>query len=394
MSTATSQKVTTEPPTTPPVRIDQKSPPAANSTEAREARSNKEMPTTTRTMRAIVQEGYGAPERVLKLEEIDRPSVGDDDALIRVRATSVNTPDWATVAGVPRLLRLKSGLRQPSNPVRGSDVAGIVEAVGRNVTDLQPGDEVFGSVDNTPTTQAGTFAELTVVPASQLIKKPVGLTFEEAAASVMSGLTALIAMRDVGRVGPGTRVLINGASGGVGTFAVQIAKALGAEVTGVCSTRNLELVRSLGADHVIDYTQEDFTHSAQRYDAILDNVLNHPPSATARVLAPDGILIPNSIGNTGGLFAGLPRMARAALMARGSTDVRFVRCVVNRENLDALAVLLESGDVKVVIDAIYPLSQAATAVSHMLGHHARGKVVVAAQGTQSDQQPATTTPRT
>ena len=161
-------------------------------------------------------------------------------------------------------------------------------------------------------------------PASQLIKKPVGLTFEEAAASVMSGLTAMIAMRDVGKVGPGTRVLINGASGGVGTFAVQIAKALGAEVTGVCSTRNVELVRSLGADHLIDYTKEDFTRGGRRYDVILDNVMNHPPSATARVLTSTGMLIPNSVGNTGGLFAGLLRMARAGLMGRGSTDVRFV----------------------------------------------------------------------
>ena len=193
----------------------------------------------------------------------------------------------------------------------------------------------------------------------------------------MSGLTALIAMRDVGRVGPGTRVLINGASGGVGTLAVQIAKALGAEVTGVCSTRNLELVRSLGADHVIDYTEEDFTRGEQRYNVIFDNVINHPPSATARVLTSTGMLIPNSIGNTGGLFAGLPRMARAAMIGRGSTDVRFVTCVVNRENLDALAVLLESGDVRVVIDKVYPLSEAGNAVAHMLGHHAVGKVVIA-----------------
>ena len=212
---------------------------------------------------------------------------------------------------------------------------------------------------------------------SQLIKKPVGLTFEEAAASVMSGLTALIAIRDVGRVGPGTRVLINGASGGVGTFAVQIAKALGAEVTGVCSTRNLELVRSLGADHVIDYTKEDFTRGARRYDVILDNVLNRRPPATAKALTPTGVLIPNSVGNTGGMFAGLLRMARAAVMGRGSTDVRFVSCVVNRENLAALATLLESGDVKVVIDKVYPLSEAANAVAHMLGHHAAGKVAIA-----------------
>ena len=331
------------------------------------------------TMKAIVQNRYGPPERVLKLDEVDRPLVGEDDVLIRVRATSVNTPDWITVAGVPYILRLQSGLRRPSTPVRGTDVAGVVEAVGNNVTDLRPGDEVFGSSwADTLTNRAGAFAEFTVAPASQLIKKPASLTFEEAAASVMSGLTALIAIRDVGRVGPGTRLLINGASGGVGTFAVQIAKTLGAEVTGVCSTRNLELVRSLGADHVIDYTKEDFTRSEQRYDVILDNVINRPPSAVARVLTPTGMLIPNSIGNTGGFFAGLPRMGRAALIGRGSTDVHFVTgWVMNRENLDALAALLESGDVKVVIDKIYPLSEAANAVAHMLGHHARGKVVIA-----------------
>ena len=329
-------------------------------------------------MKAIVQDRYGAPHRVLKLEEVDRPPVGDDDVLIRVRATSVNTPDWITVSGVPYVLRLRFGLRRPPTPVRGTDVSGVVETVGENVTDLQPGDEVFGSSwANTLATRAGTFAEFTVAPASQLIKKPVSLTFEDAAASVMLGLTALIAMRDVGKVGPGTRVLINGASGGVGTLAVQIAKVLGGEVTGVCSTKNLELVRSLGADHVIDYTQEDFTRGEQRYDVILDNVINHWPSATARVLAPKGTFIPNNIGNTGGFLAGLPRMARAGLMGWGSTDVQFVTCVVNRENLGALAALLESGDVKVVTDEVYPLSEAANAVARMLGHHAVGKVVIA-----------------
>ena len=328
-------------------------------------------------MKAVVQHRYGAPQQVLKLEEVDRPSVGDDDVLIRVRGTSVNTPDWITVAGVPYILRLKSGLRRPSTPVRGTDVAGVVEAIGKNVMDLQPGDEVFGSSWADTFATPGTFAEFTVVPAAKLIKKPTGLTFEEAGASGMSGLTAMIAMRDVGKVGPGTRVLINGASGGVGTFAVQIAKALGAEVTGVCSTRNLELVRSLGADHVIDYTQEDFTRVEHRYDVILDNVINHPPAAVARALTPTGMLIPNSIGNTGGLFAGLPRMARAAMIGRGSTDVQFVTCVVNRESLDALATFLESGDVKVVIDKVYPLSEAADAVAHMLGHHAAGKVAIA-----------------
>ncbi|HZA85720.1 MAG TPA: NAD(P)-dependent alcohol dehydrogenase [Acidimicrobiales bacterium] len=325
-------------------------------------------------MKAIVQQGYGRPEQVLELATLERPAVGDDDVLIRVGATSVNTPDWVTVTGVPYILRLKSGLRQPSTPVRGTDVAGVVEAVGTNVTDLQPGDEVFGSLwDDTP---LGTFAEFTVAPASRLIKKPATVSFKEAAASVMSGLTAMIAIRDVGQVGPGTTVLINGASGGVGTLAVQIAKALGAEVTGVCSTRNVDLVRSLGADHVIDYTKEDFTRGERRYDVILDNVMNHPPSATARVLTPTGLLIPNSIGNTGRFFAGLPRMARAALIGRGSTRVQFVTCEVNRDNLTALATLLESGDVKVVIDKAYPLSDAASAIGHMLGHHARGKVAI------------------
>ena len=325
-------------------------------------------------MKAIVQHGYGPPEQVLELATLERPAVDDDDVLIRVGATSVNTPDWVTVTGVPYILRLKSGLRRPSTPVRGTDVAGVVEAVGTNVTDLQPGDEVFGSLwDDTP---LGTFAEFTVAPASRLIEKPATLSFEEAAASVMSGLTAMIAIRDVGQVKPGTTVLINGASGGVGTLAVQIAKALGAEVTGVCSTRNVDLVRSLGADHVIDYTKEDFTRGERRYDVILDNVMNHPPSATARVLTPTGLLIPNSIGNTGGWLAGLPRMARAALMGRGSTRVQFVTCVVNRDSLAALATLLESGDVKVVIDDVYALSDVASAIDHMLGHHARGKVTI------------------
>jgi NADPH:quinone reductase-like Zn-dependent oxidoreductase len=329
-------------------------------------------------MKAIVQEGYGPPERVLRLADVDRPPVGDDDVLIRLRATSVNTPDWITVTGVPYILRLRSGLRRPRTPVRGSDVAGVVEAVGTNVIDLRPGDEVFGSSWTGTLATPGTFAEFTAVPASQLIKKPAGLTFEEAAASVMSGLTALIAIREVGKVESGTRVLINGASGGVGTFAVQIANALGAEVTGVSSTRNLELLRSLGANHVIDYTREDFARDERRYDVILDNVMNHPPSRTARVLTPTGIFIPNSVGNTGGLFAGLPRIARAALMGRGSTNVQSVTLVVNRENLKALAAHLESADFNVVIDKVYPLSEAADAVAHMLGHHARGKVVIAA----------------
>src|SRR6516225_5812556 len=343
------------------------------------SRSRRSMTMTVNPLivQAIIQHGYGKPERVLRPGQAKVPTIGAGDVLVRVRATSVNTPDWATVAGVPYILRLGVGLRRPKRPVRGSDVAGTVEAVGPAVTDLQPGDEVFGSLwGSTSDSKAGTFAHYTVAPASQLVKKPAGLSFEEAAASVMTGLTAMIAMRDAGQVRPGTRVLINGASGGVGTMAVQIAKSLGAEVTGVCSTRNVELVRSLGADHVIDYMKQDFTQSQQRYDVILDNVLNHSPQAAARLLAPDGVLIPNSIGNTGGLLAGLPRMARAMLMGKGATNVKFVTLGVNRENLTALVRLLETDKVRVVIEQTYPFDKTASAVAHVLEHHASGKVAI------------------
>lgn len=213
------------------------------------------MATTTqrRTMQAVVQHGYGPPEQVLRMATIDRPTFGADDVLVRVRATSVNTPDGIAVTGTPYVVRLRLGLRRPATPVRGSDIAGVVAAVGRNVTDLEPGDEVFGSVwDNSPINRAGAFAEYAAAPASQLLRKPAALSFEQAAVSAMSGVTAMVAMRDVAQVRSGTRVLVNDASGGVGTFAVQIATALGGEVTGVCSSRNLELVRSLGAAHVID----------------------------------------------------------------------------------------------------------------------------------------------
>ena len=206
------------------------------------ADSNDNTKSTTSTMNAIVQAGYGPPERVLTMQEVDRPPVGDEDVMIRVLATSVNTPDWIAVTGVPYILRLQSGLRRPKTPVRGTDVAGVVEAVGTKVTDFRPGDEVFGSAWADRSATSGTFAEFTVVPSSQLVAKPASVTFEEAAASVMSGITALIAMRDVGKAAPGSHVLVNGASGGVGTLAVQIAKALGAEVTGVSSTKNLEFV--------------------------------------------------------------------------------------------------------------------------------------------------------
>ena len=330
------------------------------------------MPAIPAVMQAVIQDGYGAPERVLRLAETQVPSIGAGDVLVRVRATSINTPDWATVAGAPYIMRPGIGLRRPRRPVRGSDIAGVVEAVGQHVTDLAPGDEVFGSTRH----HAGAFAQYAVAPATQLARKPAALGFTDAAASVMCGLTALVAVRDVARVSAGTRVLVNGASGGVGTMAVQIAKTLGAEVTGVCGTGSIEMVRLLGADHLIDYTREDFTQGRQRWDVILDNVLNHPPKAVVRALAPGGTFLPNSLGYTGGFFAGLPRVAQAVLMGLGSTNVKTVTPAMNRENLTALGRLLESGQVKVVIAQAYPLGQAAAAVTHMLGHHPGGKIAI------------------
>ena len=331
----------------------------------------------SRTMRAIVQTRYGSPLEVLEPATINRPRVRDDNVLVRLRATSINTPDWLAVTGIPKILRVQSGLRRPKTPVRGTDIAGVVESVGPNVSDLRSGDEVFGSTwANSSRNEGGTFSEYTRAPESQLSLKPAAMTFEQAAASVMSGITALIAMRDVAKVGPGASVLVNGASGGVGTFAVQIARSMGATVTGVCSTNNVELVRSLGATHVIDYTQEDFTMGSQRYDAILDNVLNHSPTAVIRALNPGGMLLPNSIGTRGGWFAGLPRMAHAMIKGLGGTQIGVVDCEVNRENLEEVAALTRSGEIEAVIGATYPLHHAAQAVHHMAGRHARGNLVV------------------
>lgn len=328
-------------------------------------------------MKAIVQERYGAPEAVLKLKEIDRPVPGPDQVLVRMRASSVNTPDWIGVTGVPYLLRVGGGTRRRSDTVRGSDVAGIVEQTGTAVTDLKPGDEVFGSLWTSELTTAGAFAEYAVVPADQLAPKPAEVSFEEAAASVMSGVTALCAMRDTVKVGEGMRVLVNGASGGVGTFAVQFAAHFGAEVTGVCGPSNAAMVRDLGAHHVIDYSRVDFTRESERYDVILDNVLNHPPSRTARALAPGGVLIPNSVGNSGGMFAGLGRMARAKLLGlTRRADVRFSPSEATRDNLNAIGGLLASGAITAVIDRSYTLEETPKAIAHMLGHHARGNIVI------------------
>lgn len=328
-------------------------------------------------MRAIVQERYGPPREVLALKEIDRPAPGPGDVLVRVRASSVNTPDWIAVTGVPYLLRLQGGLRKSPHVVRGSDVSGIVAEVGADVADLQVGNAVFGSLWTSEFVTAGAFAEYTVAPAAQLVPLPESVAFEDAAASVMSGVTALCAIRDTAQVRKGMKVLVNGASGGVGTFAVQIAAHYGAEVTGVCSGANAELVRGLGARHVIDYHEDDFTRGAERYDVILDNVLNHPPRRTARALAPGGVLIPNSIGNSGGLLAGLGRMAGAKLLgALRRADVRFSPSVTSRENLTAVGGLLASGAIRAVVDRAYPLEETPAAVAHMFTHRARGNVVI------------------
>ena len=326
-------------------------------------------------MNAILQSRYGDPEQVLSLGQIDPPVPGEGEVLVQVRATSVNTPDWIAVLGVPYALRAVTGLLGPVSPVRGSDVAGVVKAAGPGVDDLAPGDEVFGSLWSGAFARGapGTFCEETVVPARQLAKKPRRLSFEEAAGAVMSGVTSLQAMRDVARVGEGTRVLVNGASGGLGTFAIQIAKALGATVTGVCSGRNIDLVSSLGADHVIDYTREDYTRGEARYDVIMDNVMSRSPRLSARVLADGGRLIPNSIGSNRWVGS-LPEMILGRLLhARQRPSVEYAP---SRQNLDALAQMLEAGSVRVVIDEVFPLHNAGKAVASMASRRARGKVVI------------------
>ncbi len=240
-------------------------------------------------MKAIVYDKYGSPD-VLQLQEIDKPVVNDDDVLVRVRAASVNPYDWHFLTGLPYIGRISFGLFKPNVDGLGADLAGQVEAVGNNVTQFRPGDEVFGEVDGEapgkPMLELGSFAEYVCVSEDSVVLKPADLTFEQAAAVPMAGLTALLGLRDKGRIEPGQKVLINGASGGVGTFAVQIARSFGAEVTGVCSTRNVDMVRSIGADHVIDYTREDFTRGGQRYDLMLDNVGNRSLSECRCVLNP------------------------------------------------------------------------------------------------------------
>jgi NADPH:quinone reductase-like Zn-dependent oxidoreductase len=320
-------------------------------------------------VKAVVQEAYGPPE-LLRLTEIDTPVVGDGDVLVRVHAAAVHPGDHFILTGVPFVMRPVCGLRRPRVGVRGFDLAGQIETIGRNVRRFEPGDEVFGWATT------GSLAEYVGTGEDNLAPKPAGLTMEQAGAVTVSAMAALQALRDTAKLRAGQRVLIVGASGGVGTFAVQIAKTFGAEVTGSCSSRNVELVRSIGADHVVDYTERDFTRSGQLYDVILDNVEVHPLSATRRALAPGGTLVLNS-GRGGRLIGPLGRWAKAAV--RSVVTRQRLRPVLQRENQQDLLVLtelIEDGAVTPVVDRTYPISDAAQALAYVGAGHTRGKVVV------------------
>lgn len=320
-------------------------------------------------MKAITQPRYGAPE-VLRLEEIETPTPNDDEVLVRVHAAAVNIGDWHLLRAVPYVIRLGLGLRRPRRPTPGRDFAGHVEAVGSNVQDFQPGDEVFGW-------GSGAFAEYVCTPEANLLPKPTRLTLEQAAAVGDSAFTALAAVRDQGKVQPGQRVLINGASGGVGTFAVQIAKALGAHVTAVCSARNVDLVRSLGADEVIDYKQEDFTQSDRPYDVVLDLVGNRSLSRCRRILTPRGTYVIVGVRDAG-RWLGLGRQARALLLAPFVRQrIRVFVVKHTREDLGVLRELVDAGQVAPVIERRYPLREAADALRHQGEGHPRGKIILA-----------------
>lgn len=320
-------------------------------------------------MQALIQPEYGSAD-ILRLEEVETPVLGDDDVLVRVRAASVCRGDVHLLTGKPYLMRLGFGLRRPRHRIAGQNVAGTVEAVGRNVTALKPGDEVYGQVT------CG-FAEYVRARADELAPKPAGLTFEQAAAMPDSGMTALQALRDAGRLQAGQRVLINGASGGVGTFAVQIAKAMGAEVTAVCSTRHVDKVRSLGADEVIDYTRDDFARHTGRFDLMLDLVGNRSPAECKAVLKPTGTYVSCS-GSTGGQWIG-PIVWIARVMLAGAFESRRMTPFLTRprrEDLIALNELVEAGSLAPVIERRYTLREAAEAVRHVAEGHAQGKSVI------------------
>jgi NADPH:quinone reductase-like Zn-dependent oxidoreductase len=322
-------------------------------------------------MKAIVCHRYGAPE-ALKPEEIDKPSPGSGQVLIQIRAASLNALDWHLMKGRPPIARLFLGLRRPRLNRPGVDLAGRVESVGQGVTRFKAGDEVFGVC-------RGSLADYACASEALLATKPASVSFEEAAAVPVAGLTALQGLRDHGRIQQGQRVLINGAAGGVGTFAVQIAKSFGADVTGVCSTRNVEMVRSIGADRVVDYTLADFTRSGQRYDMIFDVVANHSFSACQRVLSPRGTLVVAGGGGSDGHAFGrrLVRMLTGALISRfASQRMTFFVARPTRADLVTLGELLESRKVTPVLDGRHRLSETSNAFRRLAGGHARGKIVV------------------
>lgn len=334
-------------------------------------------------MKAIVHTRYGDAEDALELRDVDEPTIGDGELLVRVRAASVNPYDWHVMTGLPYFMRLQTGLRTPKRQGTGADFAGIVEATGGNVTRFRPGDEVYGIVDGdvpgTPLLQLGTFAEYVKVSEEWAEPKPARLSFEEAAAVPLAALTALQGLCRFGDVRPGQEVLVNGASGGVGTFAVQMAKAFGARVTGVCSTRNVDLVRSLGADHVVDYTREDYTHAAGSYDLMLDNVGNRSLSENRRVVKPGGRYLV-SFGQIRHRWLGpMAYILRMSIVSRfvGQT-MRTLDQERSTEDLPEVTELIEAGTVTPVIDRTYPLIEAPDALHYLGGEHARGKVVVTA----------------
>jgi len=318
-------------------------------------------------MKAIVRTGYGSPD-VLQLKEVEKPVPNDEQVLVRILAASANALDWHGMRGSPFVARVGQGWRRPKDPRMGADIAGRVEAVGSGVTQFKPGDEVFGIC-------AGGFAEYTCPREARLALKPTNVSFEEAAAVPVAGITALQALRDKGRIQAGQKVLVNGASGGVGTFAVQIAKSYGTEVTGVCSTRNLDQTRSIGADHVIDYTQEDFTRGGQLYDLICDVASNRSVFAYRRALKPQGICAIVGFSSFSRLFE---HLIMGSLVSRaGSKKVGFMGIAkVTQKDLTFLKELIETRNVRPVVDRRYPLSEAAEAIRYLEEGHARGKVVI------------------
>lgn len=320
-------------------------------------------------MRAYVRDRYGSPD-VLELREVERPALEDDGVLVRVRAVSVNPADWYSLTGNPLPARLMGGLRRPKSELVGTDFAGVVEEVGKDFDGLEPGDEVFGA-------RTGVFAEYVFVK-NAVVRKPPNLTFEEAASVPIAGITALQGLRDRGRLQPGQKVLVNGASGGVGTFAVQVAKALGAEVTAVCSPRNVETARSIGADQVVDYTRDDFTRSGRRYDLLFDVAGSRSWSELKRVVTRDATVVIAGVGGVkSGLIGPLGHIVRMRVRSIGASQ----RCVffiakLTREDMEVMRELLASGQVKPVIDRRYELGQLPDALRYLGEGHARGKIVV------------------